>query len=79
MMMKARRSEAARGAEWADESNLRHARLQAQAPGGRWRSLFTKRRRCGESDVVGSPPQRPRKLSKRGRARYRTSRRGLEA
>ena len=78
-MMKARRREAARGAEWADESNLPHARLQGQAPGGRWKSLFTERRRCGESDVVGSPPQRPRKLSKRGRARYRTSKIHFEA
>ena len=34
-VMKASRSEAARAAVRADESNLPHARLQGQAPGGR--------------------------------------------
>ena len=77
VVMKASRSEAAREVEWADESNLPHARLQGQAPGGRWKSLFSERRRCGESDVVGTPPQRPRKLSKRGRARCGTHRTGF--
>jgi hypothetical protein len=33
-----------------------------------------RRGRCGGSDVAGTPTQRPRKPSKRGRARYRTSR-----
>ena len=79
VVMKASRSEAARAAVRADESNLPHARLQAQAPGGRWISLFAERRRCGESDVVGSPPQRPRKLSKRGRAGCGTHRTGYNS
>ena len=35
VVMKASRSEAARAAVRADESNLPHARLQGQAPGGR--------------------------------------------
>jgi len=32
---------------------------------------------CGESDVAGTPTQRPRKLSKRGRARCGTDRTGF--
>jgi len=36
-----------------------------------------RRGRCGGSDVAGTPTQRPRKLSKRGRARYGTHRTGL--
>jgi hypothetical protein len=35
VVMKASRSEAAQEAVRADESNLPHARLQGQAPGGR--------------------------------------------
>ena len=35
MVMQASRSEAARAVVWADESNLPHARMQGQAPGGR--------------------------------------------
>ena len=47
MVMKASRSEAAREAVQADESNLPHARLQRQAPGGRrWRPS------CGEGDAA---------------------------
>ena len=47
--MKASRSEAARVAVWADESNLPHARLQGQAPGGR-----RERPSCGEGDAAGA-------------------------
>ena len=36
VVMRASRSEAARAAVRADESNLPHARLQGQAPGVRW-------------------------------------------
>jgi len=36
-----------------------------------------RRGRCGGSDVAGTPTQRPRKLSKRGRARYGTHRTGF--
>jgi hypothetical protein len=36
-----------------------------------------RRGRCGGSDVAGTPTQRPRKLSKRGRARCGTNRTGL--
>ena len=53
VVMKASRSEAAREAVRADESN---------AAGATWR---------------GTPTQRPRKLSKRGRARCGTHRTGL--
>ena len=49
VVMKASRSEAARGAVRADESNLPHARLQGQAPGGRW-----SRPSCGEGDAAGA-------------------------
>jgi len=72
VVMKASRSEAARAAVRADESNLPHARLQGQAPGGRRWSQS-----CGGSDVAGTPTQWPRKLSKRGRARCGTHRTGL--
>ncbi len=36
-----------------------------------------RRGRCGGSDVAGTPTQRPRKLSKRGRARCGTHRTGF--
>ncbi|MCJ7807758.1 MAG: hypothetical protein MUP73_03445, partial [Dehalococcoidia bacterium] len=36
-----------------------------------------RRGRCGGSDVVGTPTQRPRKPSKRGRARCGTHRTGF--
>jgi hypothetical protein len=49
VVMKASRSEAAREAERADESNLPHARLQGQAPGGR-----RERPSCGEGDAAGA-------------------------
>jgi hypothetical protein len=49
VVMKASRSEAARAAARADESNLPHARLQGQAPGGRW-----ERPSCGEGDAAGA-------------------------
>ena len=35
--------------------------------------------RCGRSDVVGTPTQRPRKPSKRGRARCGTDRTGYNS
>ncbi|MCJ7808382.1 MAG: hypothetical protein MUP73_06785 [Dehalococcoidia bacterium] len=53
-MMKASRSEAARAAGRADESNLPHARLQGQAPGGR-----RERPSCGsinQGNVLAIPP-----------------------
>ena len=40
-------------------------------------SARLQRGRCGGSDVAGTPTQRPRKLSKRGRARCGTHRTGL--
>ena len=49
VVMKASRSEAARAAVRADESNLPHARLQGQAPGGRRESTS-----CGEGDAAGA-------------------------
>ncbi len=49
VVMKASRSEAVRAAARADESNLPHARLQGQAPGGRW-----SRPSCGEGDAAGA-------------------------
>ena len=49
VVMKASRSEAARVAVRADESNLPHARLQGQAPGGR-----RERPSCGEGDAAGA-------------------------
>ena len=49
VVMKASRSEAAREAVRADESNLPHARLQGQAPGGR-----RERPSCGEGDAAGA-------------------------
>ena len=49
VVMKASRSEAARAAVRADESNLPHARLQGQAPGGR-----RERPSCGEGDAAGA-------------------------
>jgi hypothetical protein len=49
VVMKASRSEAARAAVRADESNLPHARLQGQAPGGR-----RERSSCGEGDAAGA-------------------------
>ena len=47
--MKASRSEAAREEVRAYESNLPHARLQGQAPGGR-----RSRPSCGEGDAAGA-------------------------
>ena len=70
MVMKASRSEAAREAVRADESNLPHARRQAG-------EAELRRGRCGGSDVAGTPTQRPRKPSKRGRARCGTHRTGF--
>ena len=72
VVMKASRSEAAREAVRADESNLPHARRQAG-------ETELRRGRCGGSDVAGTPTptQRPRKPSKRGRARCGTDRTGL--
>ena len=49
VVMKASRSEAAREAVRADESNLPHARRQGQAPGGR-----RSRPSCGAGDAAGA-------------------------
>ena len=52
--MKASRSEAAREAVRADESNLPHARLQGQAPGGGGRAAaraMRRERRGGDADA----------------------------
>ena len=54
MLMKTTRSEAARAAVRADESNPAHARLQGQAPCGRWWRIDNFGRR-----EMGPPPSPP--------------------
>jgi len=72
------------GGECGDESEQERSRTGGGA--GRREQLApcpsagagTRRQaRCGGSDVAGAPTQRPRKLSKRGRARCGTHRTGF--
>ena len=77
VVMKASRSEAAREAVRADESNLPHARLQGQAPGGR-----RERPSCGEGDAAGATwrgrrRRGPASLQRGGEHKYQTLNRNV--